>query len=52
MSKISADEINRLIDAKIRQHEIRVAWTSGAIGAALFIGIFHAIGLLNHDLHP
>lgn len=51
MTKISADEINRLIDAKIRQHEIRVAWTSGAIGAALLIGIFHAIALLNHDLH-
>jgi hypothetical protein len=29
-----------------------VALTSGAIGAALFLGIFHAIGLLNHDLRP
>jgi hypothetical protein len=52
MTKLSADEINRLIDEKIRQHEIRVTLTSGAIGAALFLGIFHAIGLLNHDLRP
>jgi hypothetical protein len=51
MTKLSADDIERLIDAKIRQHEIRVALTSGAIGAALFIGIFHAIGLLRYDLH-
>jgi hypothetical protein len=51
MTKLSADDIERLIDAKIRQHETRVALTSGAIGAALFIGIFHAIALLRHDLH-
>lgn len=51
MKLYSPDEIERLIDAKIRQHEIRVAWTSGAIGAALFAGIFHAIALLRHDLH-
>ena len=51
MNNLSPDELERLIDAKIRQHEIRVAWTSGAIGAALFAGIFHAIALLRHDLH-
>lgn len=51
MNKISPDEIEHLIDAKIRQHEIRVALTSGAIGAALFAGIFHAIALLRHDFH-
>lgn len=51
MTKLSVDDIERLIDAKIRQHEIRVALTSGAIGAALFIGIFHAIALLRYDLH-
>lgn len=51
MTKLSADDIERLIDAKIRQHEIRVALTSGAIGAALFAGIFHAIALLRYDLH-
>jgi len=45
------DDIERLIDDKIRQHEIRVALTSGAIGAALFAGIFHAIALLRHDFH-
>lgn len=51
MKNISPDELERLIDAKIRQHEIRVALTSGAIGAALFAGIFHAIALLRYDLH-
>jgi len=45
------DDIERLIDDKIRRHEIRVALTSGVIGAALFAGIFHAIALLRHDFH-
>jgi len=51
VKNFSPDELERLIDAKIRQHEIRVALTSGAIGAALFAGIFHAIALLRYDLH-
>jgi len=48
---LSIGEIERLIDEKIRQHEIRVALASGVLGAALFAGIFHAIILLRHDLH-
>jgi hypothetical protein len=51
MAPLSDEDIERLIDAKIYQHEIRVALTSGVIGAALLIGIFHAIGLLRYDFH-
>lgn len=43
--------IQRLIDDAIRRHEIRVALASGALGAALLLGTFHAIGLLRHELH-
>ena len=50
MTKLSAEDIERFIDKKIRQHEIKVAWTSGALGAALLLGIFHAIYLLKHDI--
>ena len=39
------DEIVKLIESKIRQHEIRVAWISGIIGLAVTAGIFHAIHL-------
>lgn len=49
MTKLSAEDIERLIDEKIRQHEIKVAWASGALGAAVLLGIFHAINLLKHD---
>lgn len=51
MTRNLLDEIDRRIDEKIRQHEIRVAFTSGALGAALFLGTFHAIGILRHGLH-
>lgn len=47
----SGDELQRLIDDAIRRHEIRVAITSGALGAALLLGTFHAIALLRHELH-
>lgn len=43
------DEIVKLIEYKIRQHEIRVAWISGIIGFVVIAGIFHAIRL-NHVL--
>lgn len=43
------DEILKLIQSKIQQHEIRVAWISGTIGLVVIAGIFHAIHL-NHVL--
>lgn len=45
------DDFQRLIDDAIRRHEIRVALWSGALGAALLLGTFHAIALLRHELH-
>jgi hypothetical protein len=45
-------EIIRLIDAKIREHEVRVAIISGITGGAIVFGIFHAIWLLNLQSQP
>lgn len=46
---LDEDAISRLIDKKIMQHEIKIAMLSGALGAALLVGMFHAIAL-NHSL--
>jgi hypothetical protein len=43
------EEILKLINAKIRDHEIRVAIVSGIIGLSMTAGIIHAIHL-NHVL--
>lgn len=43
------EEIIKTIQAKIRNHEARVAVVSGIIGLAILAGIFHAIHL-NHTL--
>lgn len=40
------DEITNLIDQKIRQHEIRVGYISGAIGFLFTFGIVHSIWVL------
>ena len=40
------DEIEVLIDKKIRQHESRVGWISGIIGLFLLFGNFHAFWLM------
>lgn len=37
------EEIELLIDSKIRDHEIRVALVSGIVGGSVIAGIFHAI---------
>ncbi len=47
----SSDDLQSLVDNAIRRHEIRVAVWSGALGAALLLGTFHAIALLRHELH-
>lgn len=39
-------QIERLIDQKIRSHELRIAVLSGIPGCLLLFGIFHAIWLL------
>lgn len=38
-------QLEALIDEKIRRHEIRVAIVSGVLGLALMAGTFHAIRL-------
>lgn len=44
---MSKEEIEQLIDYKIKNHEIRVGWISGIIGVFFVLGIFHAIHLMN-----
>jgi hypothetical protein len=43
------EEILKLINAKIRDHELRVAVISGILGLSVTAGIVHAIHL-NHIL--
>lgn len=44
-------EIEAIVDRKIRAHELRVGWISGAIGLLFVFGIVHSIWLLK-SLHP
>lgn len=43
-------EIEAIVDHKIREHEVRVGWISGAIGLLFVFGIVHSIWLLK-SLH-
>lgn len=43
---MNREEIEKMIDDKIRNHEIRVGWISGVIGALFTFGIIHAIWLI------
>jgi hypothetical protein len=40
-----------MIDDAIRDHEIRVGWISGIIGALFTFGIVHAIWLIKIWIH-
>lgn len=42
------EEIERLIDNKIKSHEIRVGWISGVIGVFFVFGIVHSIWLMKN----
>jgi hypothetical protein len=42
------EEIEKLIDSKIRSHEIRVGWISGIIGIFFVFGIVHSIWLMKN----
>ena len=42
------EEIEKLIDLKIRSHEIRVGWISGIIGVFFVFGMIHSIWLIKH----
>lgn len=39
-------DIEKLIDDKIKNHEIRVGWISGIIGVVFLLGNFHAFWLI------
>ena len=45
---MTPEEIEKLINDKIRSHEIRVGWISGIIGALFVFGIIHSIWLIKH----
>ena len=46
---MNQSEIEKLIDDKIRSHEIRVGLISGIIGALFTFGIIHAVWLLKNQ---
>jgi hypothetical protein len=47
---MNRDEIEKLIDDKIKNHEIRVGWISGIIGALFTFGIIHSIWLIKESI--
>ena len=47
---MNRDEVEKLIDDKIKNHEIRVGWISGIIGALFTFGIIHSIWLIKESI--
>ena len=47
---MNRDEIEKLIDDKIKNHEIRVGWISGIVGALFTFGIIHSIWLIKESI--
>jgi hypothetical protein len=45
--KINLEDVEKLIDTKIKNHEIRVGIISGIIGLFFILGIIHSIWLIN-----
>jgi hypothetical protein len=43
---MTEEQVRKLVAAAIREHELRVALFSGAGGAALLAGTWHAIWML------
>ena len=43
---MSKEDVQALVSQAIRAHELRVAFWSGLLGAALLLGTWHAIWLL------
>lgn len=43
---MNLDDIEKLIDKKIKSHEVRVGWISGLIGALFTFGMIHSVWLL------
>lgn len=47
---MNQNQIEKLIDDKIRSHEIRVGIISGIIGALFTFGIIHAVWILKNQI--
>jgi hypothetical protein len=47
---MNIDDIEELINEKIRHHEYRVGIISGIIGALFTFGIIHAIWILKNQI--
>lgn len=50
MDKKLLEELEKIVDKKIREHEIRVGWISGLIGILFVFGIVHSIWLVKNSL--
>lgn len=46
---MTEEQLEKLIDDKIRSHEIRVGIVSGILGALFIFGVMHAVWLLKHQ---
>jgi uncharacterized membrane protein YqaE (UPF0057 family) len=44
------DDIEKLIDKKIQQHEFRIGIISGILGSLFIFGIIHAIWLIKESI--
>jgi len=44
------DDIEKLIDKKIQQHEFRIGIISGILGSLFVFGIIHAIWLIKESI--
>jgi uncharacterized membrane protein YqaE (UPF0057 family) len=47
---MNRDEIEKLIDEKIQQHEFRIGIISGVLGALFVFGIIHAIWSIKESI--
>jgi uncharacterized membrane protein len=48
---MNQDEIEKMINEKIKHHEIRVGIISGIIGVLFVFGIVHSIWLIKNWIH-
>lgn len=47
---MNKQEIEELINARILEHEVKVALVSGILGTSVLIGIIHSIWILKNNI--
>lgn len=47
---MTEEQIEKLIDNKIKSHELRVGIVSGVFGALFVFGVMHAVWLLKNQV--